>query len=107
MIRKLLVVAACTAGLVGASAGATFAGEVIGPPGSGIKNLAATSHANSICVFSGLNDNPGSTDPENPGGRVQSYGFSVVSKGLKGLAPSPGVACRGGSNQARGIPPFK
>ena len=103
MTRRLLAVAVCTAALVGASAGAAFGGEVKGPPGSGTKNLAATSHANSICVFSGLNDNPGSTDPENPGGRVQSYGFSVVSKGGKGLAPSPGVACRGGSNPARVI----
>jgi hypothetical protein len=56
-----------------------------------------------LCVFSGLNDNPGSTDPENPGGIVQSYGFSVVSKGLKAFAPSPGDTfedggCRGGSN---------
>ena len=103
----MLAVAVCTAGLVGASASGAFAGEVKGPPGSGTPNLASTSHANSICVFSGLNDNPGSTDPENPGGRVQSYGFSVVSKGFKGSAPSPGVACRGGSNPARGIPPFK
>ncbi len=98
MMRKLFAVAVCTAALVVADASAAFAGEVIGPPGSGVKNLAATTHANSVCVFSGLNDNPGSTDPENPGGRVESYGYSVVSKGGKGLAPSPGVACRGGSN---------
>ena len=99
----LLAIAICTAALAGASANSAFASEVIGPPGSGTENLAATSHANSICVFSGLNDNPGSTNPENPGGRVQSYGFSFVSKGLKAAVPSPGATveeggCRGGSN---------
>ena len=96
--KSLLAVALCTAALAGVSASTAFAGEVKGPPGSLTPNEAATSHANSICVFSGLNDNPTSTDPENPGGRVQSYGFSVVSKGLKAFAPSPGEACRGGSN---------
>lgn len=29
---------------------------------------------NSLCIFSGLNDNPDSTNPANPGGRTQSYG---------------------------------
>jgi hypothetical protein len=99
--KSLLAVAVCTAALTGASASAAFAGEVIGPPGSGTENVAATSHANSICVFSGLNDNPTSTNPENPGGRVQSYGFSIAREGLKAFAPSPGVACRGGSNPDR------
>ena len=87
--KSLLAVAVCTGALAGASASAALASEVIGPPGSLTPNEAATSHANSICVFSGLNDNPTSTDPENPGGIVQSYGFSVVSKGLKAFAPSP------------------
>jgi hypothetical protein len=108
--KSLLAVAVCTAALGGASASAAFASEVIGPPGSPTDppdsqtpNLAATSHANSICVFSGLNDFPGSTNPENPGGIVQSYGFSFVSKGLKAAVPSPGDTvedggCRGGSN---------
>jgi hypothetical protein len=105
--KSLLAVAVCTGALAGASASAALASEVIGPPGSLRPNVAATSHANSICVFSGLNDNPTSTDPENPGGIVQSYGFSVVSKGGKGLAPSPGEACGPGSNPDRGTPPFK
>ena len=105
--KPLLAVAVCTTALAGASASSAFAGEVIGPPGSGTENEAATSHANSICVFSGLNDNPTSTDPQNPGGIAQSYGFSVVSKGLKAVAPSPGEACGPGSNEDRGTPPFK
>ena len=28
----------------------------------------------SLCIFSGLNDNPDSTNPANPGGKTQSYG---------------------------------
>jgi hypothetical protein len=104
--KPLLAVAACTAALTGASASAAFASEVIGPPGSGTQNEAATSHANSICVFSGLNDKPGSTDPADPGGIVQSYGFNFVSQGLKAAVPSPGDTveeggCRGGSNPDR------
>ena len=50
---------------------------------------------NSICTFSGQNDTPNEPLPE--GGRVQSYG-QLVKQGLKGAVPSPGTACRGGSN---------
>ncbi len=46
-------------------------------------------HANSICSFSGLND-----DPE---GRVQSYG-QIVREGGKAFVPSPGEACNGHLN---------
>jgi hypothetical protein len=105
--KSLLAVAVCTAALVGAGASAAFASEVIGPPGSLRPNVAATTHANSICVFSGLNDNPTSTDPENPGGIVQSYGFSVVSQGFKGAVAGPGESCGPGTNPKRGTPPFK
>lgn len=70
------------------SAGAAFAGEI---NGNGTK--FQYSQGRSICKFSGLNDNPLSTDPFDPGGRVQSYGYSVVREGGKAFAPSPGVAC--------------
>jgi hypothetical protein len=46
-------------------------------------------HANSICSYSGLNDDP--DDPDDPG-RVQSYG-KIVSQGGKDFAPSPGSYC--------------
>ena len=49
-------------------------------------------HANSICSFSGLNDEPDRTDSE--GGRVQSYG-QLVRQGLKAEEPSPGTLCNG------------
>lgn len=49
-------------------------------------------HANSICSFSGLNDEPDADPPE--GGRVQSYG-QYVRQGLKAEEPSPGMLCNG------------
>jgi hypothetical protein len=102
--RKLLAaVAVCTTAVVGLSASAAFAGERIGPPGtpnvpdsgSGIPT-AGPAHANSICVFNGLND---MTVGEGPiDFIVQSYGQDVRT----GLADphefGPGIACRGGSN---------
>ncbi len=91
-MRRMLVVAGCTAAVVGAGAGAAFAGEV---NGSATNPKFQFSQGNSICKFSGLNDNPDSTDPEDPGGRVQSYGYSVVRAGGKAFAPSPGEACNG------------
>ncbi len=59
-----------------------------------------TDHANSICSFSGQNDNPNDEFPEN--GRTQSYG-QIVSKLVKvGVNVSagpgraaPGVQCNG------------
>ncbi len=51
-------------------------------------------HANSICSFSGLNDDPAE------GGRVQSYGQIVRYGGIEPSAiksgpPSPGFFCNG------------
>ena len=56
--RSFFAAAVCAVAVAGASAGAAFAGEVIGPPGS-VGNPGTPkdmSHANSICAFSGLND---------------------------------------------------
>ncbi len=53
-------------------------------------------HANSICSFSGLNDDPNEEFPG--GGRTQSYG-QLVKKGViapsevKSGPPSPGFFC--------------
>jgi hypothetical protein len=81
-----------------------FAGEVTG-------NGAPTqgpAHANSICVFSGQNDDPTapiiSADPipgvapNGPGGRTQSYGQDVRYGLLNPSIVTPGQTCRGGSN---------
>jgi hypothetical protein len=81
----------CAAAMIGATASAAFAGEVTGNG----KPTAGPDHANSICVFSGQNDTPDA--PGSEGGRVQSYG-QLVRAGLKDVVPSPGIACRGGSN---------
>lgn len=102
MQKKSIVVAAvCAAALVGAGAGTAFAGEVTGNG----KDTAGPTHANSICVFSGHNDDP--TAPldgsgvNGPGGMSQSYG-QENKLGLKDPhVVNPGDACRGGSNFAR------
>jgi hypothetical protein len=47
-------------------------------------------HANSICSYSGLNDEV--NEPAPDGGRVQSYG-QYVRQGLKSFVPSPGNYC--------------
>jgi hypothetical protein len=88
--------------LTGANASGAFAGEVKGPSGSDpVERTAGPANANSICVFSGLNDNPDSTDPADPGGVSQSYG-QENKLGLQDPHTfNPGDACRGGSNFAR------
>lgn len=94
--KRALCVVAVVAASVSMSAGAAFAGEVTGPPGSvghpGEKK--DMTHANSICAFSGLNDFVnGPTDFH-----VQSYGQDVRLHGADPTAFNPGDACRGGSN---------
>jgi hypothetical protein len=85
----------------GVSAGSAFAGEITGNG----KPTAGPSHANSICVFSGKNDNPGAPqDNPDAGGVSQSYGQLVrlgVISSFFGATPktfNPGDTCRGGSN---------
>ena len=95
--KSMLVAVVSAVIMVGPGAGAAFAGEVTGNG----KPTAGTANANSICVFSGKNDNPDSTDPTDPGGVSQSYG----QENKLGLQDphvfNPGDACRGGSNFAR------
>jgi hypothetical protein len=98
MRKKFLWAVLCAAAITGTGASAALAGEVTGTGGP----TAGPTHANSICVYSGKNDNPTSTDPENPGGVAQSYGYSVVSKGGKEFAPSPGDACNGHKSPLKG-----
>jgi hypothetical protein len=74
------------------SAGAALAGEITGT-GKTLEPL----HANSICAYSGLNDDPTGIDPSNgPPGRTQSFGQDVRI-GLNPKDFNPGDACRGGS----------
>jgi hypothetical protein len=100
------VTATATAAFVVAStatAAPAFAGE---NTGNG-KPTQGPTHANSICVFSGQNDDPTapiiSADPipeapNGPGGRTQSYGQDVRYGLLNPSIVTPGQTCRGGSN---------
>lgn len=86
---------AATAALVAMSlaASAALAGEITGN-GKSLEPL----HSNSICAYSGLNDDPTGIDPENgPPGRTQSYGQDVKNGSADPKAFNPGDACRGGS----------
>lgn len=91
--------------LVLAGAGAAFAGEVTGPPGTdgfatGTSTPIAGYVAKSICAFSGLN----AYHPGKEGeylGNVQSYGALVI-QGLKDYIPSPGEACNGHTGELAG-----
>jgi hypothetical protein len=102
-MRQKFTAAICAAILAGLSASAAFAGEI---SGNG-KPTAGPAHANSICVFSGKNDDPNAplsldrnVAPNGPGGVSQSFGQNV-KLGLDPHAFNPGDACRGGSNPDR------
>jgi hypothetical protein len=100
MRRSAFVAVAVCVLVIGLSGSAAFAGEVTGNG----KPTAGPEHANSICVFSGQNDDPDAplsldfaVSPNGPGGIAQSYGQNV-KLGLDPHVFNPGVACRGGSN---------
>jgi hypothetical protein len=69
MIKRFRLVALAFGALVVAAP--ACAGEVNGST-TNPKHYYA--QGESLCDFSGLNDNPDSTDPANPGGKTQSYG---------------------------------
>src|SRR6478752_7040767 len=113
LTKSFLAVALCIAALVGASATGALAGEVKGPPGTpnADPSLAippsggptpAKEHANSACVFSGLNDmkdGPTDTIVQTPGQFMQA---GITGPGAPGHGTGiPGffeTGCRGGSN---------
>ena len=47
----------------------------------------------SFCFFSGLNDDPNSTNPENPPGRTQNFGQLVANYDASPQDLNPGFAC--------------
>jgi hypothetical protein len=96
--RRLIALATCAIAVAGLSGGPALAGEVTGNG----KPTAGPANANSICVFSGKNDDPDRPlDAFDPGGPAQSYG----QENKLGLQDphvfNPGDACQGGSNFAR------
>ena len=94
-MRRMLAVAGCTAAIGVLGAGAAFAGEV---SGNG-KPTGGPAHANSICTFSGQNDDPGApldgSGPNGPGGNSQSYGQDVRLGLDNPSAENPGKVGRG------------
>jgi hypothetical protein len=98
-----LLTAMSVAMLAALTAGSASAGEITG---SG-KPTAGPTHANSICVFSGHNDDPTaplsldpSVAPNGPGGHSQSFGQDV-KLGLDPHVVNPGSTCGPGSNPDR------
>jgi hypothetical protein len=114
-MKRLLAVAASVAVLALAAASGALAGEVKGPPGVPCPDkstcvqktdyTAGTFHANSFCVFSGLND----MDPNDPNGQTTKITQTPADgpHGAPGLgfevAPGVTISCRGGSNLERGV----
>ena len=99
-MKRLVVVAASVAMLVGTGASAAFAGEVKGPPNQrdNTNETGASAHANSACAASGLNDFD-TTDPGQIVSQVQTAADSWKYYGLpKGAVGTFGL-CRGGTGQ--------
>lgn len=105
-MKRLLLVATCVAALMSVAASAALAGEVTGNG----KPTAGPDNASSICVFSGLNDDPNAPivsaeptaeAPNGPGGRSQSYGQDVRYGLLTPAIVTPGQTCGHGSNPDR------
>ena len=98
-MKRLVVVAASVAMLVGPGAGAALAGEVKGPPNqtNNTNETGALDHANSACAASGLNDFD-STDGQNES-QVQTAADSWKYYGLPKGAPGKLGLCRGGAEE--------
>jgi hypothetical protein len=92
--RRFGVAISVAAVVLSLSASAALAGEITGN-GKTLEPL----HANSICAYSGQNDDPTGIDPEHngPPGRVQSFGQDVRAGFIDPREFNPGDACRGGS----------
>ena len=89
---RFSMAAAAAAVVLSLSAGAALAGEITGN-GKSLEPL----RANSICAYSGLNDDPLGLNPENgPPGRTQSFGQDVRNGFISPQDFNPGDACRGG-----------
>lgn len=96
-MRSVFAAAICAALVAAPGVGVAIAGEVKGPPtsvGSSTDNYtAARTRANSICAYSGLNDDRTSEDDQ-----------AQVQTPAEGPAGLPGQLCRGGSNPNREFP---
>src|SRR4029450_4699986 len=98
-MRRLLVVAASVAALMGAGATGALAGEVKGPPGqiNNTNETGALDHANSACAASGLNDLDQSSGQNVS--QVQTAADSWKYYGLPKGAPGTLGLCRVGTGK--------
>ena len=100
-MKRVVVIAASVAVLLGAGASGAFAGEVKGPPNqlNNTNETGALDHANSACAASGLND----FDLSDPNGQlvsqVQTAADSWKYYGLPKGAPGTLGLCRGGTGE--------
>ena len=100
-MKRLLVVAASAAVLVGAGASGALAGEVKGPPGDSTtaqpggnpNSTGAPANSNSNCSYSGLND---FDSLEGQNDRITQTPHDVPVPGVAGHG-----ACAGGTNESR------
>ncbi|MFD5277287.1 hypothetical protein ACFWIX_06955 [Pseudarthrobacter sp. NPDC058362] len=95
-ITTLFKTAVCTLALLGLGGGPALAGPPEDVPRG--QTERGPENANSICSFSGLNDNPDAPFPE--GGQVQSYGQIIRIPGigpadLKAWGETPALLCNG------------
>ena len=88
-LRPQLAASFCALAVLGFGAGPATAAPVVDNAQGQVER--GPDHANSICSYSGLNDDP--LDAAE-GGRVQSYG-QIVRSGGKAFAPSPSMLCNG------------
>jgi hypothetical protein len=92
-MKKFGLGVATAAAVLSLTASVALAGEVTGN-GKSLEPL----HSNSICAYSGLNDDPTGINPDNgPPGRTQSFGQDVRKGFIDPRQFNPGDACRGGS----------
>jgi hypothetical protein len=99
-MKRLAVIAASVALLVGAGASTASAGEVKGPPNqlNNTNETGALAHANSACAASGLNDfdlaDPGQTESQVQTA-ADSWKYYELPKGAEGTLG----LCKGGTGQ--------
>jgi hypothetical protein len=98
-MKRLFVVAATVAALLGAGATGALAGEVKGPPGqvNSTNETGALDHANSACAASGLNDLDQSSGQNVS--QVQTAADSWKYYNLPKGAPGTLGLCKGGTGE--------
>jgi hypothetical protein len=100
-MKRVAVIAASVALLVGAGASTALAGEVKGPPNqlNNTNETGALDHANSACAASGLNDFDLSDPMGQTVSQVQTAADSWKFYGLPKGSPGTLGLCRGGTGE--------